>query len=279
MVHHHDLVRFAIVLAEQPFRLVFAELVASLSWGLRELGHDVHVATFPVEGVRNIVLAPHLLLASREGEAWRPPVGTIVYNFEPACSNLFTRSLLLLTAPGVEAWDYALSTTAHMRELGSAAKHVPFAFAPCLRRAELESYERDIDLVFVGSRSTRRERLLKQLADDGMRPIALFGIFGPERDWMLARARVVLNVHYWDRAPNEDLRILCAAANGLAVSSEGPPDETRKASWAQWSDYEALSERTRELVTSGQWRSQASRGQEAVLDSPNVATVLREALR
>jgi len=268
---------FCIVLAEQPYRLVFAELVNVLSYGLRELGHEVRCTTFPLERTRNIILAPHLLMASPEGEAWRPPPGTIVYNFEPHCSHLFLRSLRMLSAPGVIPWDYAVSTTAALRALGMTdAQHVPFAWAPCL--LSLPKVERDLDVVFIGSRSERREALIKELQGMGVTVHAAFGLFGDPRDRMYARARVVLNVHYWADAPNEDLRILFAAANGLCVCSEGPPDEPRKEGWAIWSDYRKLASMTKTLLQTGHWRSQATLGQAAIQSSPGIVDVLRNAL-
>lgn len=268
---------FCIVLAEQPYRLVFAELVNVLSWGLRSLGHEVRCTTFPLERTRNIILAPHLLMASPEGEAWRPPPGTIVYNFEPHCSHLFTRSLRMLGAPGITPWDYAVQTTTVLQRLGMTdAIHVPFAFAPCLHTLPL--VERDLDVVFVGSQSDRRVALIKQLTQLGVRVHTAFGSFGDPRDRMLARARIILNVHYWTDAPNEDLRIVFAAANGLCVSSEGPPDEPRKRDWAAWSNYRELAARTQQLLTTGEWRAQASRGATAVAESPGIVAVLRNAL-
>lgn len=268
--------RFCIVLADQPYRRVFEELVEVLRWGLTQLGHEVDERVFPDVGARNIILAPHLLLASPEGEAWRPPEGTIVYNYEPDCSPLFARSLRLLAAPGVVPWDYAVRTTATLRSLGLEAVHVPYSFAPCLQK--IPARERDLDVVFVGSRSPRRVAVLERLWVAGVRCTHLFGVFGPERDRLLARARVVLNVHYWDDAPNEDLRILHAAANGLAVVSEGPPDEERKADWAQWASYATLAEEVAAVARSNAWRAQAELGLLSLFQAPSMADVLREVL-
>lgn len=272
--------RFQIVLAGEPNRLVFAELQDSLAWGLRALGHDVTTGMFPEEGQRRaIILAPHLLLCSREGEAWMPPEGTIVYNFEPACSNLFERSLRLLGAPGVVAWDYAVATTDALRKLGVQAKHVPFAFAPVLQT--LPKKDKDIDVVFCGSESPRRAALMRELLSKGL-GLSLrlrFGVFGPERDELLARACVVLNAHFFAESTNEDLRILYAVANGLAVSSEGPPDEARKVGWARWAPIKDLVQNTLQLARSGEWQEQRERGARALRESPDVREVLCEALK
>jgi hypothetical protein len=274
--------RFAIVLAEQPHRLVFAEVVESLAWGLRELGHEVEAATRPIPGVRNIILAPHLLLASDEHVELSP--GTIVYNGEPFVSPLFVRSLRLLGKPNVVAWDYSALNVEYLTGLSIPALHVPYAWAPPLCRwpksgqAEpLPLYStRNVDVLFVGSSSPRRVRVLEQLQADHpeLTVKTLFGVYGEERDGWLCRSRVCLNMHYWDeRPPNEDLRLLLACSNAVAVISEGTPDEPAKAEWAVWAPYSELVERTAALVASGEWKQQAALGYAAVQECDAVSVV------
>lgn len=278
--------RFCIVLAEQPHRLVFAEVVETLSWGLRKLGHDVEASTYPRTGVRNIVLAPHLLLATDEHVALEP--GTIVYNGEPHISPLFVRSLRLLGLRHVTAWDYSRRNIEFLNGLAVPARHVPYAWAPslcrCWPQVELDHWDafatRDVDVLFVGSSSPRRVRVLEELAASHpeLKVKSLFGVYGEERDRWLLRSRVCLNVHYWEeRPPNEDLRMVLACANAVAVVSEGIPDEPHKEDWAVWAPYDELAETVAELVHSRRWRQQAARGFAAV-QRPDAATVVKEAL-
>jgi hypothetical protein len=293
--------RFCIVLAEQPHHQVFAEVVESLSWGLRELAHEVEVATMPRAGVRNIVLAPHLLLACGESIHLEP--GTIVYNGEPHCSPQFVRSLRLLGLRHVEVWDYSRRTTEFLLGLGIPARTVPYAWCPTLRRravfdaryfgavgdgitddtqaiaAAAAAAARDVDVLFLGSNSPRRNRVLAELAAvPNLHARLLFGMYGAERDHWLARSKVCLNVHYWDEGGSEDLRVLLACAHSVAVVSEGPPDEPYKSEWARWTRYEDLVDECVHQVRSGDWRRQAARGFAAV-HMHDAVTVLREALR
>jgi hypothetical protein len=269
--------RFCIVLAERPHHQVFAEVVESLSWGLRELAHEVEVATMPRAGVRNIVLAPHLLLACGESIHLEP--GTIVYNGEPHCSPQFVRSLRLLGLRHVEVWDYSRRTTEFLLGLGIPARTVPYAWCPTLRRQSASPPARDVDVLFLGSNSPRRNRVLAELAAvPDLHTRLLFGMYGAERDDWLARSKICLNVHYWDEGGSEDLRLLLACANSVAVVSEGPPDEPYKSEWARWTRYEDLVGECGHQVRSGDWRLQAARGFAAV-HMHDAVVVLREALR
>jgi hypothetical protein len=274
--------RFCIVLAEQPHRLVFAEVVEALSWGLAELGHQVEQSTMPRVGVRNIVLAPHLLLACDECITLEP--GTIVYNGEPHVSPLFLRSLRLLAHRNVTAWDYSARNVGFLRELGVPARHVPYAWCPSMSsrvfRVQAREIAREIDILFVGSLSPRRVRVLEQLArkHPDLKVQSLFGAYGVERDRRLLQSRVCLNVHYWDeQPPNEDLRILVACAKAVAVVSEGTPDEPEKRDWAKWCAYDHLVDVVAEHVRSGEWKEQASRGFTAV-QMRDAAIVVKQAL-
>lgn len=271
--------RFSIVLAEQPFRLVFAELVESLAWGLQTLGHEVRSSIAPVEGYRSIILAPHLLLATNENPDIAP--GTIVYNGEPASSPLFVRSLKLLGHKKVIPWDYSAKTTEFLHGLGIPARHVPYAWCPSMCREIYPGpgpahWTRDVDVLFVGSINERRRRLLDALRAGAteLRVRELFGVWGPERDAWIRRAKIILNVHYWDDSPSEDLRLLLACANTVAVVSEGRPDEPYKTDWAIWAPYKDLVARVRELAAGDGWKRQAANGFAAVHQF-DAASVLR----
>lgn len=270
--------RYCLVLAEQPHRLVFAEAVEALVWGLRELAHEVEASTLPHPHARNIIFAPHLLLASEENPRIEP--GTIVYNGEPWCSPLFVRSLRLLGHPNVIAWDYWRRTTEFLLGLGIPARTLPYAWAPSLerRRGEHET-ARDVDVLFMGSFSPRRGRVLEEirrLAPD-LCLHTLSGTYGAERDAWLLRSKVCLNVHYWDDGGNEDLRIVYACANRVAVVSEGPAEEAHREPWALWAPYAEVAQTAVEAVRSGEWKRQAARGYAAV-QFHDAATLLRSVL-
>jgi len=268
--------KFAVVLPAGPHRQVFAEVVEALYASLIELGHDVVTDFDIVASRRNIVLAPHLLELTR---IQLLPMDTIVWNFEPRGGPSFGQSIYYFAQPNVEVWDYAQATTDYLRVFGVRAKFMPLLYSSAVRRGWASSErERDIDVVFVGSMSRRRLHIIDSLIDRGVAVANIFGVYGAERDLLLARAKVLLNVHYYDFSPNEDTRLTYAITNSLAVSSEGPPDEPRKLGWAHYVPYDSLVESTVDLVHSGGWRQQAEAGYEAFRSGKTMTQVLKEAL-
>ena len=65
----------------------------------------------------------------------------------------------------------------------------------------------DIDVLFIGSINPRRRAVLEQMHADGLRVQAAFGVYGAERDALVARARIVLNVHFYEAKVLEMVRL------------------------------------------------------------------------
>jgi hypothetical protein len=76
-----------------------------------------------------------------------------------------------------------------------------------------------IDVLFYGSMNERRKAVLQDLARD-LSVKALFGAYGPERDAWIARSKIVLNIHYYERQILEQVRISYLLNNRRFVLSE-----------------------------------------------------------
>src|SRR5439155_882319 len=81
----------------------------------------------------------------------------------------------------------------------------------------------DIDVLFYGSLNERRAAVLRELARHA-NVRARFGIYGAERDQLIARAKVVLNLHFYEAQLMEQVRIAYLLNNGCFVLSEDAPD-------------------------------------------------------
>jgi hypothetical protein len=58
----------------------------------------------------------------------------------------------------------------------------------------------------------------------GLRVESAFGCYGEERDALIARARIVLNVHYYESKVFEVVRVSYLLANRKCVLSESGSD-------------------------------------------------------
>jgi hypothetical protein len=125
------------------------------------------------------------------------------------------------------------------------ARHVPIGNAPELARIA-RSPRPDIDVVFCGSLTERRVAILQSLREHGVNVESVCGVYGTERDALLARAKIALNLHAFESKVFEIVRVSYLLANQLFVVSEpglGEPVERALASGVAFADYDDLVER------------------------------------
>lgn len=198
----------------------FDEVVETLEYAARTLGYPVDIVwnALPADGL-NLVVGAHLL----EPDAARTLTpATVVCNFEPIdLQTTFTDWRRLDAVRSATVWDYSARNVEYIRALtGNVnATYVPIGYAPVLSRIA-PSPSQDIDVLFYGSLNERRTCILDQLDARGLAVVRAFGVYGEERDALIARAKVVLNVHYYEARILELVRVSYLLANRKAVVAE-----------------------------------------------------------
>lgn len=197
------------------------ELAQSVYHGLRRLGVAVRLGAFVQEGERQIVFGAHLLDAPAAAAL---PADAIIYNTEQMSAEspwLGSHYLELLRSHPV--WDYSTQNVSRLQKAGVAGvRHVPVAYVPELVR--IAPAAEDIDVLFYGSLNTRRQHVLEELSRRGLNVVHLFGKYGMERDQAIARAKVVLSIHYYESKIFEIVRASYLLSNAKAVVAECGPD-------------------------------------------------------
>ena len=196
----------------------FREVAETLQFGLRGLGHTAQVQENAVDAMAtNILLGAHLF--SPEDASMVPP-GSILYNLEqlggPNLPSHFYELALRL-----QVWEYSRQNIQKWNGMscGCPPVHVPLGYVPELSRINA-SPTQDIDVLFYGSLNERRARIVKALKDAGVKAHATFGVYGKERDQLIARSKIVLNVHFYDAKIFEIARVSYLLANSKAVVTE-----------------------------------------------------------
>lgn len=199
-----------------------AELGELIALGLTDLGH---AAAFVRNGIdaaaRNIILGCHLA-----DPAWARelPPGTIAVNSE----QLAGIPPAMLTAVigwgrAVELWDYSERNIALLASRhGVTARHLRLGYHPALHRIG-RAADQDLDVYFYGSINERRRRLLAAVQDAGLRLAHSFGTYGAARDAVIARAKLILNIHHYDDQIFEVVRVSYLMNNAKAVVAEVNP--------------------------------------------------------
>jgi|SoiMethySBSTD1v2_1073268.scaffolds.fasta_scaffold117574_4 hypothetical protein len=265
--------------AGYPHSAAVAEIAETLHHALRRLGHDSVLGTDPgLAGRRHIVLGSNLLPHYPQPL----PSDAILYNLEQVSpgSQWFQFGLIEIFRRHT-LWDYSERNAAALAALGvKVARVVPIGYVPELTRIAPAPYQ-DIDVFFAGSLNTRRRQLLDRIAGLGLKIGGGFGLYGAQRDALVARAKLVLNAHYFEAKVLEMVRISYMLANRLAVLSERGADPAEDAALAEgvaFADYDDLPRRARELVDAPSERFRlAQRGFELIRERPAVE-YLRAAL-
>jgi SAM-dependent methyltransferase len=199
-----------------------SEMVEALEFSLRALGHEVSVARNRFEsGKTNILLGSHLLTPELAGAI---PAGSILYNLEQLGSAPLS-PIFFAAALEHRVWDYSPLNLERWAAfpLRYAPKLLEPGYVPELRRID-QAPVLDIDVLFYGSINPRRATILRALRDRGLAVHHAFGVYGRERDALIARARVVLNMHFYDTQLFEIVRVAYLLNNGKAVVTESSPD-------------------------------------------------------
>jgi len=226
----------------------FREVAETISHGLQELGHAARMTTEPRPGTRHIVLGAHLLLHY----ALPLPADSILYNLEqlPLRDETWVRRYAALLG-GFMVWDYSAENIASLRQMGiGAAALLPLCHYPGLTRVP-QNRAKDIDVLFIGSLNERRRSMLARLQQAGMGVVSLFNKYGQERDDVIARAKIMLNIHFYEARIFEAVRVSYYLANGLCVLSESSGDAMLDAEWGAgvcFAPYQGLVQKAQALL-------------------------------
>jgi hypothetical protein len=196
----------------------FLELGELLMYSLRELGAEAELT----DGIRpastNILIGCHLLDASLIP---RGPKSTIILNTEQIyLDDRPWNAQIFEWIRHFRVWDYSERNIEKMRSMGvHDVRHLKLGFQKELRRIP-KLRDREFDVLFYGSANDRRARVLDGLVEAGINVKYLFGVYGAERDEVIARSRLVLNHHFYKSEIFEVVRVSYLLTNSVAVVGE-----------------------------------------------------------
>ena len=164
----------------------------------------------------NILLGGHLVGNPESIQGIR----YVVYQLEQL-SDALPHGYETVLRNAVEVWDFSAKNVARLGDLGIAVQHVPLGFHEDL--FTIKDRRPQIDVLHYGSMNERRQRLLEALSRE-CRVQHAFGVYGAERDALVARSKVVLNAHFYDQAICEQPRLSYLLNNRRAIVTEESVD-------------------------------------------------------
>lgn len=187
--------------------------------------------------------------------AWTVPRGSVIYNLENVPEQVQPERWRAHVEAGGAIWDASLrNLERYPPELG--AVHVPVGWHSSMRRFERRPpAERDIDVVFCGYPNARRAVVLEECKVRGLRVYNFgdgAGVYGAERDTILARAKLALDMRYYEDGIFPQLRSLHLVSNGVPVLAESSPEMP---AWIEYSAPWAELARCAELMIASERRT------------------------
>lgn len=237
--------RFAVTIISPPTNRhaeATREVAESIHFGLMALGHDSILSTRTDNPDRR-----HVILSGNLLPGYSRPLApdSILYNLEQVSpdSPWFPPAMLDLFRQ-YQVWDYSRRNIEALAHLGiGGVRHLPIGYVPQLTR--IRPLPDEIDVFFYGSINDRRHRVLSALQARGVKVHAGFGIYGPQRDLLIARSRIILNMHFYEAKVFEAVRVSYLLANRRFVVSERGGDASEEADWTggvAFGDYNQLAD-------------------------------------
>lgn len=207
---------------------LFSDISDLLKYSLIELGFDVTLSSANVindDKYINILIGGHLLNIE---SLTAIPKNTIFLNTEQLDSLVNKKDKpytdwyerTLFAANNFVVWDYSMRNVMHFKNHHNIeAKHLVLGFQKEVKRI-INKNNKDIDILFYGSMNERRMAILAELQKRGINVVSLLNVYGEERDKYIARAKMVLNIHYFDAEIFEIVRCSYLMNNEIAIVSE-----------------------------------------------------------
>jgi len=262
------------------------EVAESLHYAFAELGVRAPIVTDPtkIEG-RPIVLGANEIGRSFDThlEVLKLPDTSIILNLEQIDrDSIWMTDSYIDLLRRFETWDYSDKNVYKLGLMGvRVARVVPIGHVKELERISA-NVNKDIDVLFYGLMNERREGIISALRERGLKVVVSTNLFGENRDVLISRSKLVLNVHYYQAKVLELVRISYLLTNGCVVVSEssGNRDEEHDLNEAvAFARYDSLVETCLRLIGSPRERELYSRkARETMRARPQVAFV-RDLLR
>ena len=202
--------------------LALQELAELIHFSVLELGLKSQI-TFNYcdnnPSTKNIVLGAHLLNDNLIEDI---PENTIIFNTEQieSITENWKKKILNLARKNIIFWDYSQYNLDYLsKTINIKGKLFQIGYQKELNRIN-HNIDKNIDVLFYGSINTRRENIINKLKDRKINVKTLFGVYGKERDDLIAKSKLILNMHMYDSKIFEIVRVFYLLSNSIPVISE-----------------------------------------------------------
>jgi hypothetical protein len=260
----------------------FDEHALSLHYAFLDLGYQVPIVRYPWEISGAPIVLGANLLPHMTGINLSPD--SILYNLEQILEGspwLGAGYIDMLRR--YQVWDYSRQNIDVLRELGIGNTRLcRIGYVPEMSYIrELPEDDQVIDVLFYGSLNSRRSSILDQLKKKGLKVGSFFGVYGMRRDRLVARAKIVINIHFYESKIMEIIRLSHLMANKKFIVSERGNDQIMERPFEEgmvFSDYDSLVETCLHYLEKPSERNRIAASGFEIFSANKQADFLRNAL-
>ena len=154
------------------------------------------------------------------------PTNFIAVQMEQPGSKWFSDEYFKRLSCARAVWDFSPRNVKFLRSMGLENIHLVPTRVP-MRSYVLDTYEvpQDIDVLFYGANHPRRNYIEKLLKKSRLNVVfRYYNLFDSDRDNLISRSKVVLNIHFWKESSLETHRIEYLCSKGKCIVSEYSKD-------------------------------------------------------
>ena len=204
----------------------FKEFVFILMDTLAERGYSYLTSREPNPNLQNIVIGaahtPTYYLSQNL------PSNTIIINLEQLYDGCRWEGDYITLLSKFRVWDYSTINIEWLSKRGIKAELFHRLYSPKLETIiQLTEDNKDIDVLFYGTATEDRKQIRKLLekALSGKNIIFCVGLWADQKDRMIARSKVILNLHGYPSNIFESSRVCHLLSNKAFVITENSMDD------------------------------------------------------
>ena len=136
-------------------------------------------------------------------------------------------------------WYFSQQGLSKLRSINPNAIYLPFVHYP---ESVLTLPQKEIDVCLLGYPHPRRDVVVERLKADGLNVYYSYSCWGQLKADVLAKSKIVLNLHYYSESYQEFMRVLEGLSSGCVVvceqSCDQKNDEMLSCEWVQMVPYD-----------------------------------------
>ncbi len=207
--------------------VVFQELAEELVVGFKLHGYHAKLTS---EISTNTYMDLYIIFGMNDYSPEIVPHNYIVYQLEQTTGNdeskWFSERYLNYLRQAMCVWDYSLVNYQNLKKLGiKSIEYVPIQYLSQTDHIiQKAPSDKDIDIFFYGSFNLRRQKIIDDLRIAGLHVVARNNVWKQEREDLIARSKVVINIHYFEHSILETTRLSYLLSNNCLIVSEQSQD-------------------------------------------------------